>query len=303
MYKKNKIVNGPLTFFNELQKFINKLRVLSLQRKIAGAISLFFIIIVMMSCLIPFLWMVSTSLMKTSEIVQFPLSLVPDKPIWSNYINALSSFPFPRFLLNTIIMAIGVIIGRVVIVTMAGYAFARIPFPGRDKIFFLFLITMMIPPAITLIPSFIIINALNWVDTYYALIVPLWNYVWGIFLLRQYLSTLPGSLEDAARIDGANELSIFFRIFFPLSKPVIVVIIIFSFVDVWKAFMWPLIVTRSMNMRTIELGIAMFAGAYQTNFPYQMAAATVVAIPIILIYLLAQRYFMQGISLAGTQKM
>lgn len=262
-----------------------------------------FLILVAASCLVPFLWMASTSLMETREIVQYPPNLVPERPIWSNYAEALTTFPFPRFFFNTLVMAVGVIVGRMVITSMAGYAFARIDFPGRTKIFFGFLATMMIPPAITLIPSFVIIATLGWVDTYYALIVPWLNYVWGIFLMRQYLSTLPVSLEDAARIDGASELTIFWRIFFPLARPALAVIIIFSFVDVWKSFMWPLIVTRSMEMRTIELGVAMFASAYSTNFPLQMAAATAVAIPIIVIYLLAQKYFIEGINLAGTQKM
>ncbi len=299
----NMVLQDQTKSSNWFQRRVAKFRALSWRTKAGTTIALIFLLIVGVSCLVPFLWMVSTSLMETREIVQYPPSLVPDKPMWSNYREALTAFPFPRFFLNTIIMAVGVVIGRVVITTMAGYAFARISFPGRDKIFFLFLATMMIPPAITLIPSFVIINALNWVDTFYALIVPWLNYVWGIFLLRQYLSTLPVSLEDAARIDGAGELTIFSRIFFPLAKPAIAVIIIFSFVDVWKAFMWPLIVTRSMEMRTIELGVAMFAGAYNTNFPFQMAAATAVAVPIIVIYLLAQRYFMEGISLAGSQKM
>lgn len=289
--------------FSRLRNNFRRFRARSWQGKVAGIVGLFFLILVGLSCLIPFLWMASTSLMDHSEIVQFPPNLLPETPLWSNYSGALTAFPFPRFFLNTIIMAVGVITGRVVIAAMAGYAFARIDFPARTKIFFLFLATMMIPPAITLIPSFVIIASLGWVDTFYALIVPWLNYVWGIFLLRQYLSTLPVSLEDAARIDGAGELAIFWRIFFPLAKPAVAVIIIFSFVDVWKAFMWPLIVTRSMEMRTIELGVAMFAGAYSVNFPYQMAAATAVAVPIIVIYLLAQKYFMEGINITGAQKM
>lgn len=291
------------TMMTRFKDSFRRFRARSWKEKIAGLIGLLFLMLVGVSCLVPFLWMASTSLMDTSEVVKFPPNLLPEQPLWTNYSNALTAFPFPRFFLNTVIMAVGVIVGRVVITSMAGYAFARIDFPARNKIFFLFLATMMIPPTITLIPSFVIIASLGWVDTFYALIVPWLNYVWGIFLLRQFLSTLPVSLEDAARIDGAGELAIFWRIFFPLAKPAVVVVIIFSFVDVWKAFMWPLIVTRSMEMRTIELGVAMFAGAYSVNFPYQMAAATAVAIPIIVIYLVAQKYFIEGINLAGSQKM
>ncbi len=288
---------------SRLKDSFRRFRARKWQEQVAVLMGLFFLILVGISCLVPFLWMASTSLMETREVVRFPPSLLPEVPMWENYANALTAFPFHRFALNTIIMAVGVIVGRVVVASMAGYAFARIDFPARTQIFFLFLATMMIPPAITLIPSFVIIASLGWVDTFYALIIPWINYVWGIFLLRQFLSTLPVSLEDAARIDGASELAIFWRIFFPLAKPAVAVVIIFSFVDVWKAFMWPLIVTRSMEMRTIELGVAMFSGAYSTNFPYQMAAATAVALPIIVIYLLAQKYFMEGINLTGSQKM
>ena len=271
----------------------------------ARAIAIFILALIAASTLVPFLWMFSTSIMTVAEVYSFPPKFIPEKPQWGNYAEALlnSGLPFGRFFLNTVIMAAGVITGRLLIISLAAYAFARIRFPGRDQVFILFIATMMIPEAVTLIPSFLILTGLNWVDTFMALIIPGLNYVWGLFLLRQYFSTLPESLEDAARIDGASEFQIFYRIFAPLAKPALAVIIIFSFVDTWKNFLWPLIVTRSTEMRTIEVGIMLISGRYFTNIALQMAAATIVAIPIILVFLFSQRYFMEGINLTGGQKL
>lgn len=252
--------------------------------------------------LFPFYFMINTSLMSITEAFTYPPHLYPPNPHWENYLNIWQQLPFARFFLNSIIHVIGVVAGRFFIVTMAGYAFARIDFPGRDKIFLGFLAFMMIPNAVTLVSSFIILQGLGWIDTYMALIIPAFNYVWGIFLMRQYFMTLPVSLEDAARIDGASELAIYYRIFMPLAKPALMVIVLFTFSDIWKAFLWPLIVTRSIEMRTVEVGIALLQNQYNVDFPLQMTAATLVALPIIVIFFLAQEYFLEGINLAGTNK-
>lgn len=252
--------------------------------------------------LFPFYFMVNTSLMTITEAFTYPPHFVPPNPQWENYVRIFQQLPFARFFLNSFIHVIGVIAGRFFIVTMAGYAFARIDFPGRNKIFLGFLAFMMIPNAVTLVSSFIILQGLGWIDTYMALIIPAFNYVWGIFLMRQYFMTLPVSLEDAARIDGASEASIYFRIFMPLAKPALMVIVLFTFSDIWKAFLWPLIVTRSIEMRTVEVGIALLQNQYNVDFPLQMTAATLVALPIMIIFFLAQEYFLEGINLAGTNK-
>jgi len=252
--------------------------------------------------LFPFYFMINTSLMTITEAFTYPPFLYPPGPRWGNYISIFEQLPFARFFLNSFIHVIGVVAGRFFIVTMAGYAFARIDFPGRDKIFLAFLAFMMIPNAVTLVSSFIILQSLGWIDTYMALIIPAFNYVWGIFLMRQFFMTLPISLEDAARIDGASETSIYFRIFMPLAKPALMVIVLFTFSEVWKAFLWPLIVTRSIEMRTVEVGIALLQNQYNVDFPLQMTAATLVALPIIIIFFFAQEYFMEGINLSGTNK-
>jgi multiple sugar transport system permease protein len=251
------------------------------------------------SMLVPFLWMISTSLMDEFEVFQFPPRLVPSDPVWSNYPNALTAVPFGRFFLNSAIMSLFIVSGHLVSASTAGYAFARLRFPGRDKVFILFLANLMVPIIVLLIPRFLLVNALGWVDTYAGLIVTELVGVWGIFLMRQYFLSIPRELEDAARIDGANEWHVFWRVALPLAKPAIATVALFSFVETWKSFLWPLIVTRSMAMRPVEVGIAAFHSLYFSNWPYQMAAAVTAVIPILILFLFTQRYFVQGIQLAG----
>ena len=249
--------------------------------------------------LMPFLWMVSTSLMNEFEVYQFPPRLLPARPVWSNYPDALTAAPFGRFFLNSAIMSCFIVLGHLFTASTAGYAFARLRFPGRDKVFVLFLANLMVPVIVLLIPRFLLVNAVGWVDTYAGLIVTELVGVWGIFLMRQYFLSIPRDLEDAARIDGASEWQVFWRIALPLSKPALATVALFSFVETWKSFLWPLIVTRSMAMRPVEVGIAAFHGLYFSNWPFQMAAAVTAVIPILILFLLTQRYFVQGIQLAG----
>lgn len=249
--------------------------------------------------LLPFLWMLSTSLMSEFEVFRFPPRLVPERPIWSNYPNALTAAPFARFFFNSAIMSCIIVLGHLFTASTAGYAFARLRFPGRDSVFILFLANLMVPVIVLLIPRFLLVNAVGWVDTYAGLVVTELVGVWGIFLMRQYFLSIPRELEDAARIDGASEFQVFRKIALPLSKPALATVALFSFVETWKSFLWPLIVTRSMSMRPVEVGIATFHGIYFSNWPFQMAAAVTAVIPILILFLLTQRYFVQGIQLAG----
>lgn len=254
-----------------------------------------------LSMLIPFLWMVATSLMDEFEVYQVPPTFIPDRPLWSNYREALTALPFGRFFLNTLMMAAGVVTGQLLFCSMAAYAFARLRFTGRDKLFLLYMGSMMIPGIITLIPSFLIIQTLKWMNTYWALIVPTVSSAWGIFLLRQFFLTLPKELEEAARIDGASEFTIYFRIILPLSKPALATLGIFAFMGTWQSFLWPLIVTDRMDRRPVEVGIAMFHSLYAQSWPYQMAAAVTVMVPIIVVFFFAQKYFIRGIALTGVK--
>lgn len=254
-----------------------------------------------LTMLAPFLYMVSTSLMDELEVLSFPPPVLPSSPRFDNYPEALRALPFDRFFLVSIVSSVCVVAGTLLTSAMAGYAFARIEFPGRERVFLLYLATLMVPGIVLLIPRFLLVNAFGWIDTFRGLIISEAVQVWGIFLMRQYFLSVPRDLEDAARIDGASEWIVFSRVALPLAKPALATVALFVFVDQWKSFLWPLIVTRSMEMRPIEVGISRFAGIYYTNFPYQMAAAVVAILPILLLFIFAQRYFIRGIQLTGVK--
>jgi multiple sugar transport system permease protein len=249
--------------------------------------------------LLPFLYMLSTSLMDEFRVLRYPPVLLPGHPDLGNYPRALTALPFWRFFLNSAVVSLAVVAGQLLTSATAAYAFARLRFPGRDRVFFAFLGVLMVPAVVLLIPRFLIVNALGWVDTYAGLITTELVTVWGIFLLRQFFQTLPRELEDAARLDGASEWQIFRKVVLPLSRPALATLAVFGFVDQWKSFLWPLVVTRSVRMQVVEVGIASFHGIYYTNWPYQMAAAVTAVIPLLVVFFLAQRYFVRGIQLTG----
>jgi multiple sugar transport system permease protein len=249
--------------------------------------------------LLPFLWMVSTALMGEQEVYRFPPKFLPSHWRWSNFTEALTMQPFGRFFVNSIIVALASVAGQLLFCSMAAYAFARLRFRWRDRLFAFYLGTMMIPAIVTMIPAFLLITTFGWMNTYQALITPGLSSVWGIFLLRQFFQSIPRDLEDAARIDGASEFTIFVKIVLPLSKPALATLAVFAFLGSWKDFLWPLLVTNRMDMRTLEVGIASFSGMYQTDWPHQMAAAVVVMLPLVFVFFLAQRYFVRGITMTG----
>lgn len=249
--------------------------------------------------LAPFIWMAMTSFMDDLEIFAFPPKLLPDEWRWQNWSEALSVLPFARFFLNSFLMSAAIALSQLILCSMAAYSFARLRFPARDTIFFAFLSFLMVPVIVLLIPRFLLINSFGWIDTFKALIVPEMVSVWGIFLLRQFFIGLPRDLEDAARIDGAGEWMIFWRIILPLSKPALATLGVFAFVASWQAFLWPLIATRSLEMRPLEVGIASFHSIFADNWPLQMAAATAAVIPLVVLFFFAQRYFVRGIALTG----
>ena len=249
----------------------------------------------------PFLWMITTSLKPESALYQDPL-LLPTYFHWENYLKAWQAAPFPRFFLNSLVMTVGIVLTQSLFSAMAGYAFARMRFPGRDVLFFLVLGTMMIPFPVTLIPSFLVVNALGWIDTYNALIIPRAVSAFAIFLFRQFFLSLPRELEEAALMDGAGRFTLFFRIVLPLSTPVIAASAIFSFLFAWNDFLWPLIVTNSTNMRTVQVGLALFQGQYGVFWTLLTAAATIVTLPAILAFVAAQKQFIQGITNTGLKE-
>jgi multiple sugar transport system permease protein len=251
------------------------------------------------STLLPYILMIALSLMAEFEMYQIPPKFIPTILRWSNYIEMWQAQPWGRYIFNTLFATVAVLAGQLLLVAMGGYALARMKFPGRDFMFKLFIAFMMLPGVVTLIPGFIILHSLGWVDTFMALIVPSLGNIWGLFLMRQYMLSLPSSLEDAGRIDGANRWQVFWKLILPLCKPVLATVGTFTFLSMWRSFFWPLIVTRSKEMRVIEVGVAMFSSQYITNIPAQLAAATLSSIPMILVYLFAQKWIVQGIKMTA----
>lgn len=246
----------------------------------------------------PFLWMVTTSLKPQGVLYQPPL-LVPTHFDWHNYVEAWKAAPFPRFFLNSAVMTAGITVAQTLFSAMAGYAFARLRFPGRNVVFLLVLGTMMIPFPITIIPSFLIVAHLGWLNSYQALIVPRAVSAFAIFLFRQFFLSIPPELEEAALIDGASRFTVFWRVVLPLSGPVIAASSIFSFLFAWNDFLWPLLVTTRTGMQTIQLGLAIFQGQYGVFWTLLMAATVLATLPAILAFLLAQRRFIEGITSSG----
>ncbi len=249
--------------------------------------------------LVPFLWMLSTALMNEFEVFKYPPPILPESPQWSNFPNALTQLPFARFFLNSGILALCMVTGQTLTGALGGYAFVRFRFPGRGALFAAYLGALMVPGIVLLIPRFLMIDALGGVDTIAGLVSTEIVSVWGVFLMRQFFQSLPRDTEDAARIDGATEWVIFWRIALPLARPALATLALFSFIDAWKSFLWPLVITQSMEMRTVEVGIASFHGLYYANWPYQMAAAVTALIPVLVAFLASQRFFTRGIQLTG----
>lgn len=253
--------------------------------------------------ILPFLWMVATSLKELSAIYVQPKNwiqmFIPTSFLWQNYLKAFQVVPFARFYLNSIFVAVCVTLGQVLTSSFAAYAFARLQFPGRDKIFFAYLATMMIPGSVTMIPVFILMRLFNWVDTYRALVIPAIFTAYGTFMLRQFFMTLPRDLEDAAKIDGCGFFGIYWKIILPLSRPAMATLTTFTFMGNWGSFMWPLLVTNTLEMRTLPIGLESFKTLYSTDWNLLMAGSVMVMLPIIIIFIFNQRYFIEGVKLTG----
>ncbi len=259
----------------------------------------FFLITLGLLMLVPFGWMLSTSLKDFGSVFLYPPRWIPSPIEWSNYPKAFASFPFARYLLNTSIVTVSRVLGTLLTASMGAYAFARLRFPGRDTMFLLYLGTLMVPFHIVMIPLFVIMRKLGWIDHYAALIVPGIFTAFGTFLLRQFFLTIPESLEEAAYIDGANPWQIFTRVILPISKPALATLSVLTFIGSWNDFLWPLIVLNRSEMLTLTIGLVSFKGLYFTQWNLLMAAAVIVLTPTVIIYLLAQRYVVEGITMTG----
>jgi len=248
----------------------------------------------------PLIWMLSTSLKPESEVVRLPPKWIPNPFLWSNYPDMWRSSPFGAFYRNSTKIATFNVCGVLFFSSLAGYAFARIKFVGRDILFSILLSTMMIPGAVTLIPLYITFRNIGWIDTHYPLWVPgILASVSSIFILRQFFMTIPRELEDAARIDGCTNFGVYWKIVIPQVKPALATVGIFTFLGSWNSFIAPLIFINSLEKQTLPMGLALFQTEFSTSVSLTMAAASAVTAPVLLIYFFAQGYFVQGITLSG----
>lgn len=249
--------------------------------------------------LLPFVWMLFTSIKPLPEVIHIPPALLPQHPTLQAYVDIFRQFPFGRYLVNSILVAAMVVTGVLLVSTLAGYAFAKFRFPGRDMLFIVMLASLMVPFQVRMIPLYLMSIRLGLINTLPGVAFPWLFDAFGIFLMRQFMLTLPTDLIEAARIDGASEPVIFWRIILPLVRPALAALGIFTLVVNWEEFLWPLIVTNTDAVRTLPVGLQAFSNQYMSNIHWQMAGAVVAAAPLIGAFLLFQRQFIQGIALTG----
>ncbi|QAV70695.1 carbohydrate ABC transporter permease [Salinibacterium sp. UTAS2018] len=263
--------------------------------------------------LVPFLWMVLTSLKSPAELAQFPPTVLPQEWMWSNYAATLDAAPFGLYFRNSLVIATTHTLITIALGAMAGYALARIYFRGREAIFLAFIAMLMIPTYTKIVPQFLLVKFMplfggndilgqggsGWLDTWWALIIPGGLSASAIFLFRQFYLSLPKDLEEAARIDGLGEFRIFAQIYTPLIKPAIATVGLLTFQESWNNFLWPLLVTTSSDLRVIQVGLAVFQQLDNTQWQYLMAGTTMATVPMVVLFIFAQKYFIQGFTNAG----
>lgn len=261
------------------------------------------LLLIAASMLLPFFAMLNLSFSQNSEIFSYPPSIFAKNWTIKNYLSVFSSIPLARYFFNSLLVATLTTIGQVIISAFAGYAFAKLKFKGSDFLFFIILITMMIPPQVNIIPLFFLMREMHLIDTYQALIIPGFFGGFGIFMFRQFFLNLPGELLDSSKIDGCNIFETFLKIALPLALPTIATLAIFTFISSWNSFMWPLIVTNSDSMRTLPLGLASFKGSFReiTIWGDLLACAVICTIPTVLVFLVGKKYFLSDL-LQGSLK-
>ncbi len=251
--------------------------------------------------LFPFIWMLSTSVKGSDEIFTRTPTVIPRHWTWQHYRDLFSALDMARHLFNSVVYAVGTTVFSVLFNAMSGYAFAKLRFPGREKLFTLLLVTMMVPGQVTMMPVFMILKHLHLLNTYTGLILPGTAAVFAIFMLRQFMMEIPEEILEAARVDGCSEAMIFFKIMLPLCRPIIATLVIFTFIGSWNEFLWPLIIMLREDRYTLPVALANLNGQYFTDWGLLMAGAVIVVIPAIAVFLMAQKHYIQGIA-AGSVK-
>ena len=251
--------------------------------------------------MLPLAWLVRSSFMEMGQIFIFPPEWIPNPLRLENYPEAMTVIPFFRYFINTMLILVPSVLGTLVSSSLAAYGFSRLNWPGRDIIFGILLSTLMLPYIITLLPTFLAWSKVGFIDTYVPLIVPSWLgvHVFYIFLLRQFFKNLPGELDEAATIDGANPIQVFWYIILPVSRPALLVVAILSGLNVWNDFLDPLVYINSSDNYTLALGLSQFTGLYTSQWNLLMAASTVIIVPVLIVFFLTQRYFIEGVTMSG----
>jgi multiple sugar transport system permease protein len=249
--------------------------------------------------IVPFLWMVSTAFKSPGTAFVYPPQWIPKTITLQSFQQVWTKVPFGRYLFNSAFVAVCVTGAEVLTSSLAAYAFARLRFPGRDKIFFLYLATLMVPGQVTIIPNFIIMRYLHWINTYQGLIIPSAFTALGTFLLRQFFLSIPRELEEAARIDGASYLQVWRLIILPLARPALATLAVFSFMGSWNSFLWPFIMVSRPHLRTLTVALRSFQSEYGTEWTLLMAGSLISLIPMLIIFAFAQKYFVRGIATTG----
>ncbi|MDQ8566078.1 carbohydrate ABC transporter permease [Enterococcus faecium] len=268
-------------------------------KKIIRTISMLVILLVIA---FPFLWLIISSFKHEKDIISFPPRIFADSYTLDNYIKVWTTIPLLDYIKNTVIFAGGTVVTSVFFDSLAGYAFARMRFKGKSVLFYFVLLTMMIPFQVFMIPLFIEVNLLGMLDTYAGLIIPRMTTAFGIFMMRSFFITLPDSLEEAARIDGLSEFNIFLKIMLPLSKPTLLSLGIFTLMNSWNDLLYPLILTSSSKMRTLPAGLALFTGQNISFYGPVMAGSVISMLPLLVVYIFAQKYFVQGTAMSGMKE-
>lgn len=259
------------------------------------------LILIAVIMVVPFLWMLSTSLKTQYDAVKIPPVWIPDPPQWENYVKLFTEQPMFQFMLNTIKIVFFVVLGQLFFSSLAAYSFARISFKGRNVVFFFYIATLMVPGQVTMIPTYLMFAKAGLTDNHLALILPAFFSAFGVFLLRQFFMSLPRELEEAAEIDGCNPFMTYWRIMLPLVVPAMLTLGVFTLMNTWNDYMGPLIYLSSPEKYTMTLGIAYFKGVYTTQWNLVMAGSIVSVVPILIAYLCAQKYFIEGIALSGVK--
>ena len=249
--------------------------------------------------LLPFLWMISTSLKPDNEVLLMPPKWIPSALQWKNYVDAFKAVPFFTYLKNSIVVTVAITSCELITTILAAFAFAQLEFKGKNLLFMLLVATMMVPGEILTIPNFVTLARLGWIDSYKAMVAPWATSVFSIFLLRQQFASIPQSYYKAARMDGCSDLRYLFTVMVPMSRPTIVSVALLKIINSWNSYLWPLISTNSREMRTLPVGLAYFSTEAGTDYNTLMAFSLMIITPTILVYLFTQKYIIQGISKTG----